>query len=153
MTKVDERSDVPELDEPARSRLADSLTQPGVVAASLLGSRARGEAGPLSDVDVGVWVDPELSTAERLRLRLALADAAAGALGTGELDVIVLNDASPPMRHAALRDGRRLLDLDPRQRVRLETRGLLDYLDTAPLRAQLSAARRRRVAEGRFGRR
>ncbi|MGI9185095.1 MAG: nucleotidyltransferase domain-containing protein [Solirubrobacteraceae bacterium] len=34
-----------------------------------------------------------------------------------------------------------------------EARGLLDYLDTAPLRAKLAAGVERRLNEGRFGRR
>jgi len=45
------------------------------------------------------------------------------------------------------------LDRDPRLRVRFETRALLDYLDTAPLREVLVGDRRRRLEEGRFGRR
>ena len=39
------------------------------------------------------------------------------------------------------------------ERVRLETRAILDYLDTAPLRAELGRGVRRRMREGRFGRR
>ena len=90
---------------------------------------------------------------ERAELRLELAGAAAAALGTGEVDLVLLNDAEPLLRHRAASDGRRMLDRDPRMRVRLETEALLEYLDTAPLRATLADGRRRRLAEGRFGRR
>jgi hypothetical protein len=38
------------------------------------------------------------------------------------------------------------------ERVRLETRALLEYLDTAPLRRLAGEALRRRLQEGRFGR-
>ena len=57
------------------------------------------------------------------------------------------------MRHRAVCDGVRLLERDRDARVRLEARGLLDYLDTAPLRATLAAGVQRRIDEGRFGRR
>lgn len=153
VTKVDEHAPVPPLDEPARARLRHALARDGVVAALLIGSQAAGRAGPLSDVDVAVWVASELRPAERRDLRLALIDAAARALGTGEVDVVILNDTPPLLRQRAMRDGVRLVERDARARVRLETTALLEYLDTAPLRATLGAARRRRLAEGRFGRR
>jgi predicted nucleotidyltransferase len=91
----------------------------------LIGSRARGSAGPLSDVDVGVWHEPGLDPAERLRLRLDLA-AAARALGTDEVDVVLLNGATPLMRHRAIRDAQRLVERDPKARVRFEARAILE---------------------------
>lgn len=152
MVKVDEHAVVPDLDPAARARLASALDVEGVVAALLFGSRARGHAGPLSDVDLAVWLDPGLSRAERHALRLELIAAAARALGSDELDLVVLNDATPLLRHRAMRDRQRLLDRDPRDRVRLEARALLEYLDTAPLRATLATGVRHRIQEGRFGR-
>jgi len=153
MTVIDERARVPPLDEPALSRLADACDREGVLAASLIGSQARGSARPLSDVDVAIWHDPRLDAAEKLRLRLALTGAATRALRTNEVDVVLLNGASPLMRHRAIRDGRRLIERDREARVHLETRALLEYLDTAPLRAELAQGLRHRIEEGRFGRR
>lgn len=144
---------VPPIDAARRARLVRVFDAPGVVAASLIGSQATGRAGPLSDIDLAVWLAPELDSQERYERLLALASAAAEALDTDEVDVIVLNDASPLMRHRAMRDGVRLVERDRAARVRLEARGLLDYLDTAPLRATLAAGVRRRLSEGRFGRR
>ncbi|MEX1142918.1 MAG: hypothetical protein WD993_00680 [Thermoleophilaceae bacterium] len=87
------------------------------------------------------------------RRRSDLTAAAIEALGTDELDLVVLNGAPPLLRHRALKGGARLLDRDPRARIRLETAALLEYFDTAPLGETLAAGRRRRLAEGRFGRR
>lgn len=137
----------------ARARLARALDVRGVVAARLIGSQATNRAGPLSDVDIGVWVARALTVDERAALRTRLTEAAALALGTGEVDVVVLNDASPVLRHGAVRDGVMLAEPDPAERVRMETDALLAYLDTARLRDTLDAGRRRRLAEGRFGRR
>lgn len=153
MSKVDEHASVPGLDAGALRRLTRAMDRDGVVAASVIGSQATGTAGRLSDVDVGVWSDPSLTAQDRGALRLELTDAAVRALDTPEVDLVMLNDAAPLMRHRAMSEGRRILDRDPRQRVRLETRALLDYLDTAPLRATLATARRRRIADGSFGRR
>jgi predicted nucleotidyltransferase len=153
MTKVDERALVPPIDVAKRARLAAALDAPGVVAASLIGSYATGKASSLSDVDLAVWFAPGISTGERSERALELMGAAYEVLGTDEIDLVVLNDASPLMRHRAMRDGIRLVERDRSARVRLEARALLDYLDTAPLRATLAEGVRRRIAEGSFGRR
>jgi uncharacterized protein len=152
MTVVDERSRVPPLDERALERLARTLDREGVVAASLIGSQARGTAGPLSDVDIGVWHEEELDSPARLQLRLELARDCARALGTDEVDVVPLNGAPPLMRHRAVRDGRRLVERDRKARVSLEARAIVEYLDTEPLRAELARGLRHRIEEGRFGR-
>lgn len=153
MTVVDERFEVPPLDAEALQRLATALDRDGVVAAMLIGSQARASAGPLSDVDIGVWHDPDLGPGERLDLRLELAAAAAAALRTDEVDVVLLNRATPLMRHRAIRDAQRLVERDRGARVRMEAKGILDYLDTKPLRAELARGTRHRIEEGRFGRR
>jgi predicted nucleotidyltransferase len=153
MTKVDERASVPQIGAFERGKLVQVLDRDHVVAGMLFGSQASGKAGPLSDVDIAVWLDPGLPREELAALRAELALAAVEALGTDEVDVVVLNEAPPLLRHRALRGATRLFDRDPRARVRLETAALLDYFDTAPLRETLAAGRRRRIEEGRFGRR
>jgi uncharacterized protein len=153
MVVVNEQSRVPPLDDAALERLRDALDREGVVAAMLIGSQARGNPGPLSDVDIAVWHDPGLNSRGRFDLQLILASDSGRALGTDEIDVVMLNHAPPLMRHRAIRDGKRLVERDHDERVRLETRAILDYLDTAPLRAELGRGVRRRIKEGRFGRR
>ena len=153
MTVIDERARVPALDDAALARLARALDRDGVVAAMLIGSQARGTAGPLSDIDLAFWHEPSLESAERVQLRLELARDAARALGTDEIDIIPLNHASPLVRQRAIRDGRPLLERDRKARVRLEARAIVEYLDTIPLRAELARGQRNRLREGRFGRR
>jgi len=153
MVVVNEQSRVPPLDEVALERLSDALDRKGVVAAMLIGSQARGTVGPLSDVDIAVWHEPDLDPRARFDLQLDLAGDAGRALSTDEIDVVMLNNAPPLMRHRAIRDGKRLVERDRDERVRLETRAILEYLDTAPLRAELGRGVRRRMEEGRFGRR
>jgi predicted nucleotidyltransferase len=152
MTVIDERARVPAPDAAALERLRGALDRDGVVAAMLIGSQARGNAGPLSDIDVGIWHEPGLDPSTRLSLHLALASAAARALGTDEVDVVMLNRASPLLRHRAIRDARRLVERDPKARVRFEAKALLDYLDTKPLRDELAHGLRRSIEEDRFGR-
>lgn len=153
MVVVDEKSRVPLIDKGALERLSHALDQEGVVAAMLIGSQARERPEPLSDVDIAVWHDPDLDPRGRFDLQLGLVGDAGRVLGTDEIDIVMLNHAPPLMRHRAIRDGKRLVERDYDERVRLETRAMLDYLDTAPLRAELGSGVRRRMREGRFGRR
>ncbi|HEU4707480.1 MAG TPA: nucleotidyltransferase domain-containing protein [Solirubrobacterales bacterium] len=153
MTKVDERAFVPEIDDDALRRLSQALDKDGVVAAMLIGSQARGEAGPLSDVDIAVWHEPDIEDSkQRLDLQLSLMGAASRALGTDEVDVVMLNHAPPLLQQRAIRDAVRLVERDRAQRVRFETRAVLDYLDTAPLRLALKENLKRQFEEDRFGR-
>lgn len=153
MTVANERSRVPPLDAAVLGRLSNALDREGVVAAVLIGSQARGNPGPLSDVDIGIWHDPGLDARGRFDLQLDLAGEITSLLGTDEVDLVLLNNAPPLMRHRAIREGKRLVERDHDERVRLETRAILDYLDTAPLRVELGRGVRRRMKEGRFGRR
>lgn len=106
----------------------------GVVLAYLFGSQARGDAGPLSDVDVAVLFGPDVAKDEQFRRVLRLV----GELGTvfGRDDVYVVNlvGASPLLRHRVYYDGHLLYNPDEAKRVRFETTALRDYVDTEPLR-------------------
>lgn len=153
MTKIDEKAVVPVVDAAARERLSDALHRDGVVAAMLIGSQARGNPGPLSDIDIAYWHAPELDRDERWNLRLELIGAAEEALGTSEIDMVPLNEAPPLMQQRAIRDGVRLVERDRDERVRLETRAIIEYLDTQPLRDALWEGLKRRIKDGRFGRR
>lgn len=152
MSVVDERSRLPELDAAALDRLRDALDQPGVDAAYLIGSRARGTAGPLSDVDLAILHSPNLDSSSRLELRLQLMADAGAALGTTEVDVVLLNEAPPLVRHRALSEGVLLVDKVPSARVAFYVRTLNEYVDTEPLRRLMSDRLHASIREDRFGR-
>lgn len=151
--KVDERAQVPRVDAAARARLAEALDREGVVAAMLIGSQARGNPGPLSDVDIAYWHEPGLDRDERWSLRLEMIGAAEEALRTSEIDMAPLNEAPPLMQHRAIRDAVLLVERDHDERIRLETRAMLDFFDTQPLRDAMRDRLRRLFEEDRFGRR
>jgi predicted nucleotidyltransferase len=140
------------VNEDTRSRLARALDQDGVVAAFVFGSQATERAGPLSDVDIAVWLDPMLDADARLAARLRLGEAASSALETDQIDLVVLNDAPPLLQQRARESAVPILERDARSRIRLESRALVEYLDTQPLRDELARGTRQRIAEGRFGR-
>lgn len=131
---------MPPLDRAALERLTKALDQGGVVAAMLIEPQERETSDPLSEVDVTAWHDPELDPAAAQELQVRLAAEAAQGIGVKEVDLVMLNDESPLMRYTAIRDGKRLIERDHDERVRLEARAILDYLDTAPLRELASGS-------------
>jgi hypothetical protein len=101
-----------------------------VVAAWLFGSRARGDEGPGSDVDVALLFreppEPRLGNeAHELEGRIE------EALGL-PAQVVVANDAPPDLVHRVLRDGTLLVDRDPLFRAHFETKARNDFFDVEP---------------------
>ena len=102
----------------------------GIACVYLFGSRARGEAGAGSDIDLGVLYSEEPAPT-LAGLGREVADAVTEATGH-EADVVVLNRASPDLVHRVLRDGLLVLENDPSARVRFEVRSRAEYLDLLP---------------------
>lgn len=133
--------------------LAGTLSRDAEVAAAwLYGSRARGGAHRRSDVDVAVILRAGVPAAQRWRKRLEHADAVARALGTDDVDVVLLEEAPAVLGHRIVRDGLLVVDRDPRRRVQVVEEVLRRYLDEAALRAALDEGLRQRLREGRFAR-
>ena len=129
----------------------------GIRVAYLFGSRATGRARADSDLDLAVKHDPSLDPAERLDVELDAVAALTDELGPlGErADVVDLDRASSAVGFRAIRDGRRVVDRDPAERVRLEARIARTYDDDAPRREvirQAAARAARRLGAGVTGR-
>jgi predicted nucleotidyltransferase len=106
------------------------IDEPKVKFAYLFGSHANGQAGPLSDIDLAVYLDGRL---DLFKWRLRLMDALAGVLKSENFDLVVLNNAPILLSYEVISNGIVLKD-DRQRRVMYESRTLRDYLDTAYLR-------------------
>jgi predicted nucleotidyltransferase len=123
-----------------RARLVDRLERvPGIVAAYLFGSRARGDEGETSDVDVGILLARTPRTFDEAPLDLA--GALEHELGIA-VDVVVLNDAPSDLVHRVLRDGVLLVERDRSARIRFEVRSRNEYFDLTPVRNEYRRAKR-----------
>jgi len=102
---------------------------PDVAFAYLFGSRAAGRQGPLSDVDVAVYLDgPGRELGPR---RLEVIGLVTAHLATDAVDVVVLNDAPIALAGRILRQRQVILDRRPFVRHRYESltsRAFLDFL-------------------------
>jgi uncharacterized protein len=124
-------ADVRIADADAVARAVEEADEPGLVAAWLFGSRARGDACGDSDVDIALlYSTPPSAGLAGLPERVA---EAVERLLHVEADVVVLNGASPDLVHRVLRDGRLLVDREPPARVRFEVRARNAYFDILPV--------------------
>jgi len=116
----------------------------------LFGSMARGDAGPLSDVDVAVLLDPSVPPEARLDIATALVEHLERLCG--RVDLVLIDEAPPALRHRVFREGLLLFERDVRRRVAFEVRAIQEYLDFQPLAEVYDRALIARAAGGRLGR-
>jgi len=127
---------------------------PEVVAVYLFGSAARGTRGKRSDVDIAVLTRASGGGTSRRGSR-SLAEyvqAACDALGTDNVDVVLLRRAPIALRHEVFREGKPLLVRDPEALYRFRLESSREYLDTIPLRRTFEEAFFRRVRRSGFAR-
>jgi predicted nucleotidyltransferase len=105
---------------------------PRIAALWLFGSRARGEADALSDVDLAVLAAGAPSAAALSSWEPEWLAAANETLGTDEVSLVVLNRAPVTFRREALRSARLLHATTPELAADYELRTLREFLDFRP---------------------
>ncbi|MBI5197507.1 MAG: nucleotidyltransferase domain-containing protein [Nitrospirae bacterium] len=97
-----------------------------VVFAYLFGSLAKGRVSSLSDIDIAVYVDTTDHLAE---YKLHLFDRLTDILGTGELDLVILNTAPISLAGRISQKKRILVDKEPFSRHLYESITLRKFFD------------------------
>lgn len=119
----------------------------------VFGSRARGSAGPGSDLDVALLIDADERPLDPVfGLHAHYAAILHESVGKPDVDVVLLDSASPLLAHRVISEGALIFCRDEAARVRFHAETLIRYLDTAPLRELERRYTRQRLRDGRFGR-
>lgn len=126
----------------AHALQASLATRNEVLEAYLFGSRTRGVGAPHSDIDVAVYVDRNQVEPSGFGYASELGAHLMSALGTNDVDVVVLNDAPPLLYHRVLRDGCRILSRDLRATTAREAQALSRYCDFVPQLTKVERALR-----------
>jgi predicted nucleotidyltransferase len=138
--------------EPYQQALDEAFERHGVVLAYLYGSQTRGDAGPLSDVDVAVQFTSDVPRRERLSRVGRLASDLCQLLRRDDVYVVDLDAIPPLLCHRIYLNHRLLCCPDDTVRVAFETRALRQYVATRPLRRIRWRYVTRRITQGRYGR-
>ncbi|NCO60279.1 MAG: hypothetical protein COZ70_01495 [Deltaproteobacteria bacterium CG_4_8_14_3_um_filter_51_11] len=101
-----------------------------VVFAYLFGGLARGKHGPMSDVDIAVWLTSSRNAANT---KLDLLDNLREILGTDEIDLVILNAReNVPLAAEILMACRVVVDKAPFERHKFESLAMRKYFDFQP---------------------
>ena len=100
-----------------------------VLFAYLFGSRAQGNVTALSDVDVAVFFDEQLTPDERFQARLKLVPDLMDLYKADKIDLVVLNDSPLMLSFEVISDGRILYCSDESKRVAYESKIMSLYFD------------------------
>lgn len=118
--------------------ISDSLQdfgrkRPEVVAIYLFGSQASAQAGPLSDLDIAVLLDESRVMSKRhLMPHLRFIGEVMHACRAFDVDVVLLNEATPLLAYEVIRGGHLLYEGSHDKRVGFEARTVQHYLDLVP---------------------
>jgi predicted nucleotidyltransferase len=96
----------------------------------LFGSQVTGDVGPANDHDFGLLLD---STADWPQMRAELRHRLSEALGTGRIDLALLNQAPVELAFAVIAQGELLFERDVATRVEYEARIMSLYGDYLPI--------------------
>ena len=112
------------------SRMAEArkvlAADEAVIFAYLFGGLATGRVQPLSDVDIAVYLT---QTAELAEYKLSLFGKLADALGTAEVDLVLLNTAPVSLAGRVLQNKQVLVDKEPGRRHAYESLTLREFFD------------------------
>lgn len=112
-----------------------------VMFAYLFGSLGKGNLFPLSDVDIAVYLVNSAGASEK---RFEILGALMDFLKTDEIDLVILNRASLPLRMRILQSKKVIVDHDPFFRHRYESLTMREYFDFS--------IKERNILERRFSR-
>jgi uncharacterized protein YutE (UPF0331/DUF86 family)/predicted nucleotidyltransferase len=138
--------------KPYQPALDAAFERHEVVLAYLYGSQARGNAGPLADVDVAVQFAAGPDRRERFHKLSELTGALGQVLARDDVYVVDLDAIPPLLCHRIYRAGRVLYCPDETRRLAFEARALRCYEATKQLRTVRWRYVTRRIAQGRYGR-
>lgn len=92
------------------------------------GSRAEGNAGPLSDYDFAIYLD-EKDKKKMFEIKIDVQNKIVNTLKTDKVDVVVLNLAqSPDLKYDVIKNGKLIFEKEP-FKLMIEPRILNEYFD------------------------
>lgn len=122
---------------------------PDIIFAYCFGSYGKGKPHPLSDIDIAVYLKPEIK--DVFTKKLALHEILSKILLTDEIDIVVLNSSPISLAIEVLQTGRPIMSKDQEKQISFEVKIIKEYLDTLWLREIEEANLINRIKEGRYG--
>lgn len=120
-------------------------------AAYLFGSQIKGKTGALSDIDIAVLFTQKGFTSLSLELVMKLIGDLKETFKKENVDLVILNNASPVLKHQVVLCGQRIYSRDEKRALEFEKKVLQEYEDTAFLRKVYYHYMRERIRNNQLG--
>jgi len=120
---------------------------PEILCVYLFGSTAKDKDSIHSDVDIAILYDGSVAPTEYTDRRVALSVELNPLLGKN-VDIVILNRASPYLKFQALREGIAVYESPTRKNRSFEARSIIEYFDFLPIKRFLEASLMKEVREG-----
>lgn len=113
-------------------QIKEVFTRHKILFAYLFGSQVSGNIGKLSDIDIAVYFDEQVSPEERFNKKLRIMAELSEIFKKEEVDVVVLNDTYPLFEHRVVKYGKVIFSVDENKRIDYEVKAVMRYLDFKP---------------------
>lgn len=121
-----------------------------ILAAYIFGSVSTGRTRKSSDIDVAVLISDRISPSKRFEYRLKLMADLGSALHRSDVDLVILNEASPLLAHRVLSKGKLVFERSASARVRFQVMTANRYADQAPAYETYIRYLKKSIREGRI---
>jgi len=118
-----------ELNEKISKIIETIKSHPNVIAIYLFGSHAKGEATPLSDIDIAVILENPTPESE----------ADIGSLSSQEIDVVLFHRLPLHIRYEVFKYGREIFVRDEEKLLEIKLKVIREYLDTVRMYKMISS--------------
>lgn len=119
--------------------------------AYLFGSTARGNVHPLSDYDIGVFIDLKKEPPSPYGIKGLITAMFAGILPTGKIEIVILNSANPMLAFEIIDKGKLAFKKDPKIHHDFVFRAYRRYFDVKRLYRLQEEGLLRRIKDGTYG--
>jgi len=118
-----------ELNEKISKIIEVIKSHPNVIAIYLFGSHAKGEATPLSDIDIAVILENPTPESE----------ADIGSLSSPEIDVVLFHRLPLHIKYEVFKYGREIFVRDEEKLLEIKLKVMREYLDTVRMYKMISS--------------
>lgn len=137
--------------EKQKEKLKKIFRESQIVLAYLFGSAARGQDGPLSDIDIAVLFSDKVKKNDYFDRGLEIADKIDRVLKTDKTEVVCLNEAPPLLKHRAVFSGSPLFFSSRESKREFELAVVQEYEDFNHYLTTAYRSLDKRIKEGDFG--
>ena len=114
----------------------------------IFGGYGKGNASPLSDFDIGIYIEENLDTFEK---KIYLNSVITSILKTDEVDIVILNNAPCVLVYNILKTGKLLFSKDEKKRIGFVVKNIKEYFEMQYYLKIFREDMFKRIEEGRYG--